>query len=61
MSYVREQAILSFAHKTEQERKRLLYVKNKWSSLHTCVLSIGKREKQREEERNREQTSYIHS
>jgi len=61
MSYVREQAILSFTHRTEQEskkkKKRLPYVKNKSSGLHTCVLSIGKREKKKEKQR----PNFIHS
>jgi hypothetical protein len=51
MSYVREEhAILSFTHRTEQERKkkRLSYIKNKSSELHTCVLSKGKRERETE-------------
>jgi hypothetical protein len=60
MSYVREQAILPFTHRTEQKKskkKRLSYVKNKSSGLHTCVLSTGKREEKKEKKR----PNFIHS
>lgn len=66
-SYVREQAILSFIHRTEQARKkRLPYIKNKSSGLHTCVLSMGKREGEGErasekKKKEKQRPNFIHS
>ncbi len=51
MSYVREQAILSFTHRTEQEskKKKTVVCKEQIIELAHMRLSIGKKEKKKRE------------